>query len=153
MSRRLRELRTLNVLSEVEENRLYGFTVFRSPLRTSLSRVNLLIKSTTYKVNCTRLALSSVDWGNAGSQIFIPIWLQKKWGDFQTYGGGGYWFNNGTGNRDYWFFGWQGQYQFSEHVTLGAEVFHTTEQVVGQGASTNPPNLSLTPCRRQTDAA
>ena len=136
MSRRLRELRTLNVLSEVEENRLYGFTVFRSPLRTSLSRVNLLIKSTTYKVNCTRLALSSVDWGNAGSQIFIPIWLQKKWGDFQTYGGGGYWFNNGTGNRDYWFFGWQGQYQFSEHVTLGAEVFHTTEQVVGQGAST-----------------
>jgi hypothetical protein len=74
--------------------------------------------------------------GNAGSQVFIPIWLQKKWGDFQTYGGGGYWLNSGTGNRDYWFFGWQGQYQFTEHLTVGAEVFHTTEQVVGQGAST-----------------
>jgi hypothetical protein len=23
-----------------------------------------------------------------------PIWLQKKWGDVQTYGGGGYWINN-----------------------------------------------------------
>lgn len=74
--------------------------------------------------------------GNGHSQIFIPIWLQKKWGDFQTYGRGGYWVNNGPDNRNYWFVGWQAQYQFSEHVTLGAEVFHTTSQVQGQGSST-----------------
>ena len=74
--------------------------------------------------------------GNGHTQVFIPVWLQKKWGDFQTYGGGGYWINNGPDNRNYWFFGWQAQYQFSEHVTLGAEVFHTTGQVVDQGSST-----------------
>lgn len=74
--------------------------------------------------------------GNGASQIFLPVWLQKKWGNFQTYGGGGYWINNGTDNRNYWFFGWQAQYEFSEHVTLGAEIFHTTGQVVGQSTST-----------------
>jgi hypothetical protein len=74
--------------------------------------------------------------GSGHTQVFLPVWLQKKWGDFQTYGGGGYWFNNGTDSRNYWFFGWQAQYQLSEHLTLGGEVFHSTEQTVGQGAST-----------------
>ena len=74
--------------------------------------------------------------GNGHTQVFIPVWLQKKWGDFQTYGGGGYWINNGADNRNYWFVGWQAQYQVSEHVTLGAEIFHTTGQVADQGAST-----------------
>jgi hypothetical protein len=74
--------------------------------------------------------------GNGHTQVFIPVWLQKKWGDFQTYGGGGYWINNGPDNRNYWFVGWQAQYQFSDHVTLGAEVFHTTGQVESQGGST-----------------
>jgi hypothetical protein len=74
--------------------------------------------------------------GNGKSQVFLPLWLQQKWGDFQTYGGGGYWINNGADSRNAWFFGWQAQYQFSDHVTLGAEIFHMTEQVVGQGAST-----------------
>ena len=74
--------------------------------------------------------------GNGHTQVFIPLWLQKHWGDFQTYGGGGYWINNGPDNRNYWFLGWQAQYQFSDHITLGAEVFHTTGQVVGQGSST-----------------
>lgn len=74
--------------------------------------------------------------GNGHTQIFLPVWLQKKWGKFQTYGGGGYWINNGPDNRNYWFAGWQVQYEFSEHVTLAAEIFHTTGQVVDQGSST-----------------
>lgn len=74
--------------------------------------------------------------GNGHSQIFLPVWLQKKWGKFQTYGGGGYWITNGPDNRNYWFLGWQAQYEFSEHVTLGAEIFHTTSQTVDQRSST-----------------
>lgn len=74
--------------------------------------------------------------GNGASQIFLPVWIQRKWGNFQTYGGGGYWFNNGTDNRNYWFFGWQVQYQLSDQVTLGAEIFHNAGQVVGQTDST-----------------
>jgi hypothetical protein len=74
--------------------------------------------------------------GNGHSQIFLPVWLQKKWGKLQTYGGGGYWINSGADNRNNWFVGWQAQYEFSERLTLGAEVFHTTRQKIDQGSST-----------------
>jgi hypothetical protein len=36
--------------------------------------------------------------GDGKSQVFLPVWLQKKWGNFQTYGGGGHWFNNPGGH-------------------------------------------------------
>lgn len=74
--------------------------------------------------------------GNGRAQVFLPVWVQKKWGSFQTYGGGGYWLNNGEDNRNYWFFGWQAQYEFTDHLSLGGEVFHATAQTMGQGAST-----------------
>lgn len=74
--------------------------------------------------------------GNGASQVFLPVWLQKKWGEFQTYGGGGYWVNNGIGNKNYWFVGWQAQYDFSDHLTLGAELFYNTATVVGESSST-----------------
>jgi hypothetical protein len=74
--------------------------------------------------------------GNGGSQIFLPLWIMKSVGNFTTYGGGGYWFNNGSGNRNDWFFGWVAQYQLSEKWTLGGEIFHSTPQTVAQGAST-----------------
>jgi hypothetical protein len=54
----------------------------------------------------------------------------------QTYGGGGYWINNAPQGRNFWFFGWQAQYQLSNHVTLGGEIFHSTGQALGQAAST-----------------
>lgn len=74
--------------------------------------------------------------GNGGSQVFLPLWLSKRWGRFQTYGGGGYWINNGPDWKNYWFFGWQAQYDFSDHWTLGGEVFYNTGQQPGQRSST-----------------
>jgi len=74
--------------------------------------------------------------GNGGSQFFLPLWLEKRSGNFSTYGGGGYWINNGAGNRNYWFFGWQAQYQLSGHWILGGEIFHSTAQTAAQSAST-----------------
>ena len=35
--------------------------------------------------------------GNGKVQVFLPLWFQKSWGPWQTYGGGGYWINPGTG--------------------------------------------------------
>jgi hypothetical protein len=75
--------------------------------------------------------------GSGHLQAFIPIWLQKRWGAWQSYGGGGYWHNPGAGNRDYWLTGWQIQRDLSKTLTLGAEIYHTTPSVVGGGASTN----------------
>lgn len=73
--------------------------------------------------------------GNGATQVFLPLWLQKKWGDWQSNGGGGYWINNAADTKNHWFFGWQLQKDISEHLTLGGEIFHSTEQVAGMGES------------------
>ena len=44
------------------------------------------------------------------------------------YGGGGYWFNPGTGNRDYMQLGWQAQYSIDERWSPGAEIFYMSPQ-------------------------
>jgi hypothetical protein len=68
-------------------------------------------------------------------QEFLPIWLQKDWGKWTTYGGGGYWINPGQGNRDYWFLGWLLQRQVTEQLALGGEVFHQTSSMQGRTGS------------------
>ena len=74
--------------------------------------------------------------GSGETQVFLPLWLQKAWGQWKTYGGGGYWINPGTGSRNYWFFGWLLQYDISQNFTLGAEIFHQTPSEVGGDSST-----------------
>jgi len=65
--------------------------------------------------------------GAGHTRFFVPLWLQKAWGPWQTYGGGGYWRNPGAGNKDYWFFGWQAQRAISKTLTIGAELFDQTK--------------------------
>jgi hypothetical protein len=73
--------------------------------------------------------------GNGSTQLFLPLWLQKRWGDWLTYGGGGYWINNADGAKNHWFLGWQLQKDISEHLTLGGEIFYSTEEAAGEGNS------------------
>lgn len=74
--------------------------------------------------------------GNGATQVFLPVWLQKSWGDWQSYGGGGYWINHAADMKNHWFFGWQLQKKITERLTLGGEIFHSTEQAVDEGSST-----------------
>ena len=77
--------------------------------------------------------------GAGHTLFFLPLWLQKSWGPWQSYGGGGFWRNPGAGNKDYWFFGWQVQREISQVLTLGAELFdqtRTTEEGKNQTAFT-----------------
>jgi hypothetical protein len=60
---------------------------------------------------------------------FLPVWIQKGFGQWLTYGGGGYWNNPGAGNKNYWFTGWLVQRQVTEALALGAEIFHQTANV------------------------
>jgi len=76
------------------------------------------------------------DLGSGHLQAFLPLWLQKSTGPWTTYGGGGYWINPGAGNRNWWFVGWQVQYQFLTSVTPGVEIFHTTAREEGGTAET-----------------
>jgi len=54
------------------------------------------------------------DWATVRPNISCPFWLQKSWGPWTTYGGGGYWVNPGEGNRDWWQFGWQLQREINK---------------------------------------
>jgi hypothetical protein len=64
--------------------------------------------------------------GNGKLQAFLPVWIQKSWGKFTTYGGAGFWYNPGQGNKNWVFAGWECQYDFSKTVTLGAELYYHT---------------------------
>ena len=54
-------------------------------------------------------------------QAFLPVWIQKDFGKWTTYGGGGYWINPGTGNRDYWFTGLLLQRQVTDNSRLAVK--------------------------------
>ena len=79
---------------------------------------------------------SSKGLGSGHVKTFLPIWFQKSWGPWTSYGGGGYWFNPGSENKDYWFAGWEVQCQLSKSITLGGEVFYNTPTAKGEGGRT-----------------
>lgn len=74
--------------------------------------------------------------GSGEVQVFLPLWVQKSWDSWTTYGGAGYWINPGTGNKNYWLIGWLVQRDISEFLTLGTEVFHQTPSEIYGKSST-----------------
>lgn len=74
--------------------------------------------------------------GGGRFREYLPIWMEKDFGRWATYGGGGYWINPGPGNRNYWFVGWLLQRQVTDQLALGAEIFHQTPMTVGTGPTT-----------------
>lgn len=67
---------------------------------------------------------SERDLGSGHVPVFLPLWAQKSWGPWTTYGGGGYWINPGAGNRNFWQAGWLLQREIVKSLTLGAEIFY-----------------------------
>jgi hypothetical protein len=61
--------------------------------------------------------------GNRRAWGKLPLWLQKSWGPWTTYGGGGYAINPAPEQRDYFFGGWLLQRDLGERLTLGGEIF------------------------------
>jgi hypothetical protein len=60
------------------------------------------------------------------AQMFLPLWLQKDFGPWTVYGGGGYWINPGAGNKNYGFLGVALLRKVTEKLNVGVEVFHQT---------------------------
>ena len=67
---------------------------------------------------------SDLGLGSGHVPMFLPIWAQKSWGPWTTYGGGGYWINPGGDNKNFWQLGWLGQREITKALTLGAEIFY-----------------------------
>jgi hypothetical protein len=54
----------------------------------------------------------------------LPLWIQKDWGPWTTYGGAGYAVVPQRGYRDFSYAGWLLQRDVGERWTLGGEVWH-----------------------------
>lgn len=74
--------------------------------------------------------------GEGATQVFLPLWLQKSWGAWQSYGGAGYNIDHHAGAKNHWFAGWQVQREISERLMLGTELFYNSEEVASKGSST-----------------
>jgi hypothetical protein len=74
--------------------------------------------------------------GNGRLWVKLPIWLQKSWGDWTTYGGGGYAINSAPLMKNFLYAGWLLQREFNQKVTLGAEVFTQGADSVDSSAFT-----------------
>jgi hypothetical protein len=66
--------------------------------------------------------------GSGQTQVYVPLWIQKSWGKLTTYGGGGYWYTPGPERKNWIFTGWELQYDFSEFLTLGNEIYYQTAE-------------------------
>ena len=75
--------------------------------------------------------VNNKDFSNGKMQAYLPLWLQKSWGKFTTYGGGGYWFHPGTGNKNWLFAGWEAQYDISKTFTPGCELIYESVSKTG----------------------
>jgi hypothetical protein len=53
----------------------------------------------------------------------VPIWMQKDWGHWTTYGGAGYYFVHQFQYRNFPFAGWLIQRDIGKKWTLGAEIY------------------------------
>jgi hypothetical protein len=73
--------------------------------------------------------------GSGQFQFLLPLWIQKSWGPWTTYGGGGYWISPGTGSQNWVFVGWEIQRDLSTFFTLGAEVFYHSPNITSQNDS------------------
>ena len=66
----------------------------------------------------------------------VPLWVQKSFGPWTTYGGGGVTLVNAPGYRSFPFAGWLVQRDLGKKVTLGTEVFYHGPEGLGT-AQTN----------------
>ena len=69
--------------------------------------------------------------------LFLPLWLEKDFGKWSTFGGGGYDVNPGRGERNSALVGWAVTRSFSKRLNLGVEVYHQTSVTSGGPALTN----------------
>ena len=69
---------------------------------------------------------SSRGLGAGRTRSLLPLWVQRSIGDWTTFGGGGYWINPGSPNKNYWFVGWAAQRKVTDNFALGVELFHQT---------------------------
>ena len=105
------------------------------------------IKESKYRPEVGTFPFIELPTGNAsralgvGSTWYrVPVWVQKSWGDWTSYGGVGRVLTTEPGYKSYTFAGGLLQRKFNKRWTLGAEVFGHGEQGI---ASTVPGSATM----------
>ena len=79
---------------------------------------------------------ASLNLGAGKSSLYLPVWFQTTRAGWTFYGGGGYWINPGSGQRNAWAGGAVALYQLTGSLQLGAELFgKTATQVLGSSSN------------------
>ncbi len=73
---------------------------------------------------------SRLGLGNGQVWARLPLWVQKSYGAWTSYGGGGYQINRAPGMKDSLFAGWLLQRQMTKRWTLGTEIYHQESQTM-----------------------
>ena len=103
----------------------YGDTELGAKIRF-LQETNFLPEAAIFPLFEVPTGSASDNLGNGHLQVFLPVWLQKDWGSWTVYGGGGYGINSFSGNGDWGFVGGVLQKQVLPNLLIGAEIYHQT---------------------------
>jgi hypothetical protein len=73
--------------------------------------------------------------GDRHASLFVPVFVEKDWGAWSTFGGGGCTLNNGDGAKDFCQAGWVVTRAVLPDLHLGVEIYHQTADTRGGKAS------------------
>ncbi len=62
--------------------------------------------------------------GDQHEAYLLPVWIERDWGQWSTFGGGGHVINHGGDSQDYTLLAWAITHQVLPRLQIGAEVFH-----------------------------
>jgi hypothetical protein len=83
------------------------------------------------------LPTASNGMGNGKVTALLPVWLQKDFGPWSMFGGGGYAINPGVGSRNYWTGGVAVSRQVTPKLLIGIEADRKGADTVGGQGSTS----------------
>ena len=75
--------------------------------------------------------------GEQHASLLVPIWLEKDWGQWSAFGGGGCEINRGGGSQNFCLMGAVITRQIVPNLQVGMEIFHQTPDTQGGEATTS----------------
>lgn len=75
--------------------------------------------------------------GERHASLLLPIWLERDWGHWSAFGGGGCEINRGGISQNFCLMGLTVTRQFTTKLQLGLEIFHQTPDTKGSLATTS----------------
>jgi len=82
------------------------------------------------------LPSASANVSDRHASLMVPIWAEKDFGAWSTFGGGGCALNKGGGSKNYCLVGWALTREVLPALHIGAEIYHQTADTRGDKTTT-----------------